>query len=300
MLAGSLLPRPVLAQAASEVSPLVPGTLKKPIFDTVTPVYKTAKKPGSTATTVVAEVDGRAVTLGDVGDAIAELPPTVQALPLMTLFPRIVDELVRRQALDIRAHQQGIDEKPAVRRKIQAATDKVLADEFLRSDALRPVTEAALLARYTQEIAGKPGPDQVRTRIIMVPTEQEARSIIAELHAGTDFATLARQVSKDTTAPAGGDLGYLARDGLNPEIGAVAFALRPGDVSPYPVSSMDAWFVIKVEDRRQGKAATYQEIAPQLARQMAQQIYAEQVQKFAEKYELSFPLAGDPDRDAHG
>ena len=43
-------------------------------------------------------------------------------------------------------------------------------------------------------------------------------------------------------------------EGLTPEVGAVAFALPPGQVAPYPVLSGSGWFVVKVEERR--RAAT--------------------------------------------
>src|SRR5664280_1075764 len=51
-------------------SPFVPGDLKRPIFDTTNPSYDAAAKAPNSGATVVAEVDGRAVTLGEVGDAI--------------------------------------------------------------------------------------------------------------------------------------------------------------------------------------------------------------------------------------
>ena len=107
---------------------------------------------------MVAEVDGRAVTLGDVGDAIAELPTTVRNLPFADLYPSILGQLVRQQALVIRAQRQALDEDPAVRRKVKAASDRVLANALLEQEISRTITEAALLDRYNKEIAGKPGP----------------------------------------------------------------------------------------------------------------------------------------------
>ena len=35
-----------------------------------------------------------------------------------------------------------------------------------------------------------------------------------------------------------------------PEIGAVAFALPPGQIAAYPVHGEAGWFVVKVEERR--------------------------------------------------
>lgn len=253
---------------APDPSPLAPGDLKKPIFDTQTPVYDTTHAAEKSAGTVVAEVDGRTVTLGDVGDAIKELPASVSALPFAELYPSVLAKLVRQQALVIRAQQQALDEDPAVRRKVKAAGDQVMADALLHQEISRTITEQKLLDRYNKEIAGKPGPEEVHVRVIMVPTEDAATALIAELKAGTDFATLAKKSSLDTTASVGGDLGYARLDGLNPEVGAVAFSLQPGQFAPYPVHSAGSWFIVKVEDRKRVGTPTFAEVRGRLIQEM--------------------------------
>jgi peptidyl-prolyl cis-trans isomerase C len=261
---------PLLAQPAPkpDPSPFAPGNLKRPVFDTQTPVYDESHAQQKSAQTVVAEVDGRAVTLGEVGDAIKELPANMQARPFTEVFPLVLAKLVRIQALVIQAHQQGLDNDPSLQRKIKEATDRVISDEFLRRNIARTITEQQLLDRYNKDVAGKPGPEEVHVRVIMTPTRDAATTLIAELRAGADFATLARRSSQDTTAPNGGDLGYLTLDGLTPEIGAVAFSLPPGQFTPYPVSSAGAWFIVKVEDRRQRPTPSFAEARSHLEEEM--------------------------------
>jgi peptidyl-prolyl cis-trans isomerase C len=252
------------AAAAPDASPFAPGDLKKPIFDTQTPVYHVGDVKTKSAKTVVAEVDGRAVTLGNVADAIAELPAAEQRLPFQDLFPRIRDQLVRRQALVIAAQRSGVDEDPSLQRKIQAVTDRIIADDYLRHEILGTITEQDLLDRYDRDYAGKPGPEEVHVRLIMLPTEQEAESAIGQLQKGADFATLARKISKDTTASIGGDLGWVTRNGINPALSAVVFALPPGQATQMPVSDVGSWFVLKVEDRRRAPTPAFSEVRAQL------------------------------------
>src|SRR4051794_38704316 len=97
-----LMPEATLAQSTRKwgISPVAPPTTKAPVFDTTSPVYN----PPSTkkaADTVVAEVDGRSITLGEVADAISSLPLGVQRTPYDELFPVVVDRLIARQALVI-------------------------------------------------------------------------------------------------------------------------------------------------------------------------------------------------------
>src|SRR5690606_12569253 len=59
---------------------------------------------------------------------------------------------------------------------------------------------------------------------------EELRRQVAE---GGDFATIARLYSQDPgSAPHGGDLGFNTRDGFVKEFSAVAFRLKPGELSP--------------------------------------------------------------------
>jgi peptidyl-prolyl cis-trans isomerase C len=256
------------AQPAPDPSPFAPGDLKRPIFDTQTPFYDTAGKQAKSASTVVAEVDGRTVTLGDVGDAVRALPADVASLPFTNLYPGVVAQLIRQQALVIRAQRQSVDEDPAVRRKMKAASDQVLANELLTREGSRTITEAAVLERYNKDIAGKPGPDEAHVRVIMVPTEQEATSIIGELRGGADFGTLAKRSSKDATASAGGDAGFVTLSQLTQEVGAVIFSIQPGQFTAFPVHSGGSWFVLKVEDRRRQATPAFNAVREALRQAM--------------------------------
>jgi peptidyl-prolyl cis-trans isomerase C len=255
-------------QTKPDPSPFAPGDLKRPIFDTTKRVYDTANVEQKSANTVVAEVDGRAITLGDVKDAIAQLPPSMRDLPFADLFPGVLQKLVQQQALVIRAQRQALDEDPAVRRSIKAATERIFADAQLDHEISRSITEAALLARYGKEIAGKPGPEEAHVRVIMLSTEKAGMDIVNELRGGADFATLAKRSSLDTTAPVGGDVGFVVRDGLTPEIGAVVFATPPGQFAPYPVRAAGGWYVLKVEERRQQPTPSFPSVREQLRQEM--------------------------------
>ncbi len=274
-------PGVALAQTmpTTDVSPVAPPTLKAPVFDTTKPVYDTADRLKQSANNVVAEVDGRVITVGAVADAIKDLPATMQNLSYEDVFPIVVDQLIRTQALAIMAQHKGVDSDDVVRRRMKAASDHVLANETLRIEASKVITEQALLDRYNKDIAGKPGPEEAHLLVIMVPTEAAALGIMGELRQGADFAALAKRSSQDGTASVGGDLGFVERSALHPEIAALAFATQPGQLAPAPVESGGAWFVIKVEavrrqptppfsaERDKLRQAIIQEAVPDIVRQ---------------------------------
>lgn len=135
---------------------------------------------------------------------------------------------------------------------MREAADEVLANETLNRDVGAAITDARLQERYRRDYAGKPGPEEARVQLTFTHDEASAAEAVAKLKAGADFVALAKEISKDSSAPVGGELGFLSRDGLNPELGAVAFVLAPGQTSAYPVRSGAGWFVIRVEERRTG------------------------------------------------
>lgn len=252
-------------------SPAAPGDMSKPSFDTSTPRYD-SMLPNRPGTTVIAEVDGRAITLADIGEAIRLLPPSVAAMPFENLLPLVLDRLVQREALVARARAQGLDEDPEMKRRIRSLSETALTNELLQREGAKRITQAALLERYRNDYAGKPGPTEVKARAIMVPTESEAMALIEELRGGADFAAVARRASKDTTQPAGGDLGWVTREGLTPEIAAVTFALAPGQVTAFPVRSGGSWFIVKVEDRRQAPTPSFPVARPRIQERMLAEI----------------------------
>jgi peptidyl-prolyl cis-trans isomerase C len=298
VLVNGLVPVPALG---ADPSPLAPGDLRRPIFDTQTPVYDAARQQEKSAGTVVAEVDGRTVTLGEVADAIRELPANVATLPFVDLYPGVLQQLIRQQALLIRAQQQALDEDPVVRRKMKAAADRVLTNELLRQEISRGITEQVLLDRYQREIAGKSGAAEVHARVIMEPTEELANRIIAELKAGADFGALAKRSSKDTTAPIGGDLGYVQLGSLNAEVGAVAFSMAAGQLTPLPINSAGVWFVLKVEDRRPRPTPSFAEVREQLVQAILREGVPDVVTKALDRVTVrTFNISGDEVTDERG
>ena len=122
----------------------------------------------------------------------------------------------------------------------------------------------------------------MRARHILVPTEDEAKAILAEIKKGTDFAELAKQKSKDPGAAAeGGDLGYFTKDQMVPEFAEVAFKMNKGEVSD-PVKTQFGWHIIKVEDKRNKPVPAFEQVKDQIETFVARRAQAEYIAKLRE------------------
>jgi peptidyl-prolyl cis-trans isomerase C len=221
---------------------------------------------------IVAKVDGNPIHLSDLKDAVQSLPENMRALPAPALYPMLLDQMIDARALISEAHKTGLDKEPAVQRQVTAAEDRALQTAVLSREVGPTITDAAVRARYDQEVAGKPGEEEVHAKHILVETEADAKKIIADLKGGADFSALAKQYSKDpSAAEQGGDLGFFKKDEMVPEFSAAAFALEPGQVSQTPVHSQFGWHVIFLVERRHAGPPSFDKARDELRQKMIQE-----------------------------
>jgi len=228
--------------------------------------------------TVLARVNGVEVRQSDltyaeeeIGGNMPQMPPEQKRDYLITY---ISDVILLSQA----AQQQKLGDRDDVKRRIDLERNKVLMETLLQNVGQAALTDQAMHKVYDEAVKQMGGEQEVHARHILVPTEDEAKAIEVELKKGADFATLAKQKSKDPGAAEGGDLGYFTKDQMVPEFAEVAFKLDKGQISD-PVKTQFGWHIIKVEDKRTKPTPTFDEVKNQLENYVAHRAQAELVEK---------------------
>jgi parvulin-like peptidyl-prolyl isomerase len=116
----------------------------------------------------------------------------------------------------------------------------------------RRIIEADLLYSKLQDLFATRVPmtdEQVHARHILLETEEEAQTVLAQLEAGEDFVSLAQELSTDeSTREDGGDLGWFPRGMMVPEFEEATFALQPGETSDIVQTSF-GYHIILIEER---------------------------------------------------
>jgi peptidyl-prolyl cis-trans isomerase C len=242
---------------------------------------------------VVLQLQTMPITQHDVAGVIRTMPNGMAGLSYEDVYRRALEVIVRQKAMVLRARLEKLDTDPVVIHEGEVALEHVLADAWLKRRADAAVTDKALHERYDRDIAGKPGPEEVRARVILVPTEAEAQTLIQQIQAGADFSELARRQSKDPSAAAGGDLGYMTRESILPEVAAAMFSLSPGQMTAYPVASRAGYFVIKAEGRSNLRTPTFDEARPTLESNIRTDAIREAITTLLSNVKFIMPKPGE-------
>ncbi len=227
----------------------------------------------------------------EVGASMPQMAPEQKHEYLITYLS---DVIILSQAAD----KQKLGDRDDVKRHLAFEQHKVLMEALLQDTGKAALTDDAMHKVYDEAVKQMPPEEEVHARHILVPTEAEAKEIEDELKKGADFATLAKQKSKDPGAADGGDLGYFTKDQMVPEFSAAAFKLDKGQISD-PVHTQFGWHIIKVEDKRTKPTPTFDQVKPQIENFVAHKAQAEMVENLRksatiERLDQPTPPAADP------
>jgi len=298
-----MLIRPLLAPAlglvcAAGFAPEYPVMAADPGATPPTPSAPAAQAIPS-GNPVVARVDGTELRLSDVEAAQQNLPPQAQKLPLEQIYPMLLDRLVDGMLITEAGRKEHLDRDTDVQSRLKRYEDRLIQEAYINRAVKPAETEDRLRTRYETFLKHMPAGEEVHARHILLATDAEAKSVIAELDKGADFAELAKKHSTDPGAASDDDLGYSNRDDIvsemGPEFADAVFSIPVGQYGKTPIKSKFGWHVIKVEDRRLGKPPSFEEAREQLSRELAREIINAKLQdlRAAAKIE-EFGLDGKP------
>lgn len=143
-------------------------------------------------------------------------------------------------------------------------------------------------------------PESVRLRHLLVKNRQEADDIIIALDAGADFSKLAAQKSLDeATRAKGGDMGYVTKGIMAPEVEKVVFGLKKGQHSPV-ISTSVGFHILQVDDVKQPQPADFKKIQEDLRLALynnkISQALPELLKELRAKARIEYPAAAPADR----
>jgi parvulin-like peptidyl-prolyl isomerase len=256
------------------------------------------------ADNVVAKVNGTSLTQKDLDRELDRLIPRItfhKKVPegkRRMYYDKALEELVNREleyqdalSKGLKPDKEEVDaEMEKIKNRFRSPEDfkAALEREKITEADLRKQVEKSMLIQAiykktvteTSQVSEKEAkeyydknksrfkqPESVKLGLISAKEEKKAKDILAKIKAGADFGDLAYKMSEDDYRVKSGEIGYVHKGRILPEIEDVAFKLKVGQISGL-IKAGDYWYIIKVEDKQPQRQLSFDEIKDKLGKEL--------------------------------
>ncbi|MDF0731759.1 peptidylprolyl isomerase [Pseudomonas entomophila] len=244
---------------------------------------------------VLASLGEQRVGSDELKDLLAQLPQETRERlrgdrPALEAWirARLAEKALYRQA-----EAKGWPKRPEVQAQTRAASEQIVLRDYLVSVSAVPddyPSQAELEQAYQASKGELQLPSRYRLSQIFLRVEnpkdedavlKQAQALAKQARDG-DFPALAREHSQDTgSAAQGGDTGLQPLAQLLPEVREVVTRLKVEGVSE-PVRSAAGWHIIKLVEQQTARAATLEEVTPQLRQVLRAQRQEQLVKQYVD------------------
>ncbi len=295
------LPPPV----ATITSPIQPTSTVAPTNVTKGVLTCPAPAPLPANTPLAARVNGQAISLDQYNRQLAQATNAFKLQgvdfnsadgqeTLKSLRQQVLEQMINEVVIALEAEKEGVkvSEADLNARLAQMVQDAGSVDKVNEYLAKNQLTLADFCAQNRTIMIGEKMLDkttsalptqveQVHVRQILVSTAALAQTLRDRARKGEDFAALARQYSMDETSKAnGGDLGWLPKGILAPELDAVIFQLPLNQVSDV-VRTDYGYHVVQVLAKDKARALS-PEYIPQYVQGQRESLFNPLLQRWRE------------------
>lgn len=183
----------------------------------------------------------------------------------------IRDQLIMTQILSQEAIKKGISKRPEVALQLDIARQQVLGRAYVNDFAQsHKPSDAEIKAEY-DSIKAQLGDKEYKARHILVATLPEAQDVLAKLKKGDKFEDIAKAMSKDPgSKDKGGELDWASPSGYVKPFSDAMVKLEKGKYTTEPVQTQFGYHIIMLEDVRDLKVPTLDEVKPNLVQRIQQ------------------------------
>ena len=217
---------------------------------------------------VVATINGVDIKQSDLDFAATEVGAQLANFPPDDRRRMLLQFVIENELMAEAAVKASLDSGQSFEDRLKYHRRRALRDAYFEKNVRNAVPEEEAKKIYDAKVAAMKPEEEIHARHILVATEDEAKEIAERLKKGEDFATLAKEKSKDANAE-GGDLGWFGRGQMLKPFEDAAFALDVGQISE-PVQTQFGWHIIKVEEKRDQPLPTFDQVKEAIIAQLVQ------------------------------
>ena len=199
----------------------------------------------------------------------------------------IREDMISLEVLAQEAKKKGLDNDPEVIQQTELAKQSVLVSAFVQDYTKNHQISDDQLKQEYNKLKGNLGKSEYNVSHILVESEDEAKAIIAQLGKKGKFDKIAKAKSKDAgSAERGGSLGWAVPSNFVPPFANAVLSLKKGTYTKEPVKSQFGWHIIKLDDVRDLKVPSFEELKPQIQQRLQQQSIQEYIANLRSKAKI--------------
>jgi len=249
---------PISILAEEKTSPTETNT------DTAETILPSEEKTETTlpSETILSSFNGQTITLGEFNQLWDQIPENNK---LQLTKRNVLDQIISEKLLIQEAKNRGLEQDKDVLEQIKNTTEQILVQSLIEKEIIGKVKvdDQEALTYYEENKDNFITKEQVYLYNILVETEEVAKDILEKLKAGGDFIEIAKEKSTGPSAAQGGNLGYISKGDLIPEIENDVFALEIGNISDI-IKSQYGFHILKVTDKKPEVLKTFEEVKEEI------------------------------------
>ena len=229
----------------------------------------------------------------------AQIPSEFKGLLTAEEKRGYLDRWVDTQLLYQAAVSQGLLDEPMLRERLEQQQREFVANHVLQRmlEERVVVTEGAISDYYAEHLDEYSS--EYRYREIVVRNREEAVDLAKDLKANRiSFTRAAEQNSLSSSARVGGDMGWLAKGMMPPEVEERVIRMESGEISD-PFETAWGWTIIEFREKRQSEnALDLQEVRDEILRFLTMEKKRRVYHEFLDELRGSYPVSYHPDLSA--
>lgn len=244
----------------------------------------------------LATVGEKAIHTSDL-DALINQLPQEQANQFKSHEGRrqLLDELIAQELFYLEGKAEKADESDEFKKMLIDAEEKLLKTHMIAKFMMTvTVSDEEIEKFYDENPHQFIAPDSIRASHILLPAEQQAIDVIAEIKNGKAFDEAAREYSTCPSSDNGGDLSYFSRGQMVPEFETAAFALEIDEMTEVPVQTQFGYHIIKLTDRKIQETIPFDAVKENvrnfLLREKQNRAFVRHVDELKQKYPVTVEM----------
>jgi len=223
--------------------------------ETETTVEETAAFPPET---IIASFGEFTITLEDLNLTWDTVPAEYKA---QLSKSNVLDQMISEKLLIQDAKSKDLVNDEKVAKQIDDMTNQILVQALIEQEVLNKasVTDEEAEEYYKNNLEEFTEKEQVHLFNILAETEENANIILEALNSGEDFSEVAKEKSIGPSAEQGGDLGYISKGSIIPEIEDIVFSLEIGAITDI-VKTDYGFHVLKITDKKPQTLKSFEEV----------------------------------------